>query len=238
MIPKVIHYIWLGKNPKPKLVNICINSWRDKLPDYEIIEWNENNLDLDKMSNENRFFKECRRRKMWAFMADFIRLKILFEYGGIYLDTDVQVLKDISPIINTNAIVSLEAGDSIGTGLIGAIANMDIIKTVWEFYDYKIWNTSLYTIPDIFTYIMKDNKFSNQITIYPKEYFAPFGYNEMFDYNMIKKNTYAIHWFSGSWGKKISTRIFLETKHMKNPLQKIVKALRIIGRMSRSRLKL
>ena len=83
MIPKKLHYIWLGKNSKPNLMDICINSWREKLPDYEIIEWNEDNLNFYEEIEKNRFLKECYKRKLWAFLSDYFRMKVLYENGGI-----------------------------------------------------------------------------------------------------------------------------------------------------------
>ena len=100
MIPKIIHYIWLGGKPKPNVVNICINSWREKLSDYEIIEWNEKNLKLDEISSKNKFFSECRKRKLWAYMADYLRLWILYQYGGIYIDTDMQIIRSLDSLLD------------------------------------------------------------------------------------------------------------------------------------------
>ena len=93
MIPKKIHYIWLGRNKKDRASQICLNSWKTNLKDYEIIEWNEDNLPLDSIAQHNRFFYYCRKYKLWAFMSDYLRLWILYKEGGIYLDTYVQLLK-------------------------------------------------------------------------------------------------------------------------------------------------
>ena len=81
MIQKKIHYIWLGGKQKSKLTEICINSWKRVLPDYEIIEWNENNLEIEELCKENRFFKKCYELKLWAFVSDYIRLYVLYKYG-------------------------------------------------------------------------------------------------------------------------------------------------------------
>lgn len=108
MIPKVINYIWLGSGEKSKLSNICINSWYEKAHGFEIIEWNENNLDLDQIAKNNLFFAECRKRKLWAFMADYLRLKILYEHGGIYFDTDVQLLKPLDDLLDTDFFAGYE----------------------------------------------------------------------------------------------------------------------------------
>ena len=88
-IPKVIHYCWFGKNPKPPLIQKCMDSWKQVLPEYEIIEWNEDNFDVA----ENQYAKEAYENKKWAFVTDYVRLKVLYEHGGIYLDSDVEILK-------------------------------------------------------------------------------------------------------------------------------------------------
>lgn len=167
MIPKIIHYIWLGSNVKPNIVNICINSWKKELPDYEIIEWNENNLNLDEIAAENRFFAECRKRKLWAYMADYLRLKILYEYGGIYFDTDVQVLKSFNSLLNERAFIGYEAENYIGTGVIASEKGSGAIKNFLEFYNDEIWNSKLFTIPQIITEICSRQP-DIDITIFPQ----------------------------------------------------------------------
>ena len=97
-IPKIIHYCWFGKKEKPEIVKKCINSWTDKLKEYEIIEWNEDNFEM----NSNRFITEAYRLGKYAFVSDYVRLYALYEYGGIYLDTDVEIYKEFSEDILEN----------------------------------------------------------------------------------------------------------------------------------------
>lgn len=229
MIPKIIHYIWLGGNKKSNLINICINSWHDKLSDYKIVEWNETNLNLDEICNKNKFFYECRKRKLWAFMADYLRLMILYEHGGIYMDTDVQVLKNLDPLLDNKAFIGKEAGDYIGTGLIAAEPQNAVIKSILEFYADDIWKSELFTIPSIITHIFS-KKGSNDMKIYPMEYFAPYDYHYSFDYRMIKDDTYAIHWFNGSWSGELGVKIFMSTKHIESRfLKSIIIFKKILG---------
>ena len=103
MIPKKIHYVWIG-GPKGNLENMCINSWREKLPDYEIVEWNEHNVDIEKEIKGKKFLEVCYKKKLWAFISDYIRIKVLYEQGGVYMDTDMQILKDISPILENQEV--------------------------------------------------------------------------------------------------------------------------------------
>ena len=113
-IPKKIHFCWLGENEKTDLVKRCIESWRIKLPEYEIIEWNEKNFDFN---NSNTYVKQALKRKRWAFVTDYMRLKILYDHGGIYLDTDVEVIKSFDTLLNDNSFIGLESFDTICTAV-------------------------------------------------------------------------------------------------------------------------
>lgn len=223
MIPKVVHYIWLGGKPKPPLVNICILSWCEKLPDYKIIEWNESNLDLDDIASKNRFFAECRKRRMWAYMADYLRLKILYEYGGIYMDTDMQVIKSLTPLLNNETFIGQENSNGVvSCGIIASQSKNPLLLGVLNFYDEKIWDDSISTIPNIFTKVLDDNTDVDYFRIYPPEYFYPYPYQTDFDINCIQENSYTIHWWAGSWIGKLRPYLFLSTKHIHNPLKKIL----------------
>ena len=94
-IPKVIHYCWFGKGEMPKIAKKCIKSWEKYCPDYEIICHNEDNFDL----SQNRYMREAYEAKKWAFVSDFARLKIIYDHGGIYLDTDVELIKPIDDLL-------------------------------------------------------------------------------------------------------------------------------------------
>ena len=227
MIPKKIHYIWLGGKPKSNFSNICINSWYEKLNDYEIIEWNEANLNLDQLCEKNAFFRECRRRKLWAFMADYLRLYELYEHGGIYMDVDVQVLKSFTPLLNNKVFIGYEyctrLGEGVvthGTGVIGCEKHNPIIKKCLDFYSEEIWNSDIYYVPSILTEVFEKSS-STEYTIFPVEYFAPYDFRlKRFDRKCITNDTYAIHWFEGSWKDNIQIGQFLKVKHIKNPIEK------------------
>ena len=121
MIPKIIHYCWFGKNPLPDDARDCIESWKKNCPDYEIKEWNEENFDI----NTCAYVKEAYDKKKWAFITDFVRLKVLYDYGGIYMDTDVEVCKSLDPLLKWDAFSGFESDNNIPTGTIGAIAKND-----------------------------------------------------------------------------------------------------------------
>ena len=235
MIPKVVHYIWLGKKPKDKLTEVCLLTWKDKMPDYQFIEWNEDNLDLDKISKENKYFAECRKRNLYAFMADYLRIKLLYEYGGIYIDTDVQAIKPMTPLLDKDLILGYEEYTTdkkyiqIGTGLIASEKGNWFIKKIFDFYNLEIMNSKDYIIPVIMTniYNQLSNEEKSKIKIFPADYFSPYDSagSKKFTSNLITKNTYAIHWFSFSWGS-FKNRRWVQVKHIKNPIKRNLQILK------------
>ena len=207
-----------------------MQSWKEKLPGFEIVEWNESIIDIDEIAENNRFFKECKRRKLWAFMADYLRLKILYDYGGVYFDTDIQVLKDISRLLNRSILLGYEKdykGDmQIGTGVIGCEKGNSIIKTCLDFYDQRIWNVPFYTIPRVLDYVFKGHP---EVEILPYYTLTPFAFNDTFDISIVGDKTYTIHWFEGTWSSNLKVRTFLKTKHIHNPIKRAnSKALEIV----------
>lgn len=228
MIPKKIHYIWLGGRNLTQLSHMCINTWKEKLPEYEIIEWNEKNLDLDKIAKENRFFAECRKRNLYAYMADYLRLRILYKEGGIYMDTDIQVVKPFEDLVDTDLLIGHASYGKIGTGFIGCEKGSPIIKRLLKFYEREIWDLELYIIPDILEYVFKKEKYD--LKIYPKEYFSPVPFDQDFRDEMVTENTRVIHWYEGSWKLNKHVAVFLSTKHIKSPVKKkYLVAKRTIG---------
>ncbi|MEG0301568.1 glycosyltransferase [Cetobacterium sp.] len=233
---KKIHYIWLGKNSKPNLMDICINSWREKLPDYEIIEWNEENLDFYNEIEKNTFLKECYKRELWAFLSDYFRIKVLYNEGGIYLDSDMQILKNLDIFLKDKVFLGLEDKKQVSAGIIGAEKGHEFIKKVLEFYEKDIWEINIYTIPSIIEYVLKKNYnlsiLDNEITtltdgikLYPYEYFYPYHFTEEFSYEKITKNTYGIHWWGKSWHGNKKKLYFLEFKTIKGYKKKLINLL-------------
>lgn len=234
MIPKKVHYIWLGGKPKDKLTEICLLTWKEKMPEYEFIEWNESNLDLDKISNESEYFAECRKRNLYAFMSDYLRIKIIYEQGGIYIDTDVQAIKSLNPLLEKDLLLGYEectidkVNRQIGTGLIAAKKGNCFIEKVYDFYNNEIMKTDMFVIPVIMTKIFNEltEQEKGKMEILSKEYFSPYdsGGGKRFSQDLITDNTYAIHWFSYSWGK-FKNREWVQVKHIKNPIKRRIKML-------------
>lgn len=199
MIPKIIHYCWFGHNQKPKSVLKYINTWKKYLPDYEFKEWNENNFDIDKI----QFVKEAYINKKYAFVSDVCRLYALYSEGGIYFDTDVEVVKKFDPLLFNNVFMGMESDKykRIGTSVIGAEPNNPFIAKCLEYYTNKNFinsDGSFNTTPN--TLIISDilaKQENNIVRIYPIDYFSPID----FETKCICKssNTYSIHHFSGTW---------------------------------------
>lgn len=133
-IPKIIHYCWFGNNKKPECILKCIESWKKFCPDYEIKEWNESNFDV----NMFNYTKEAYEVKKWAFVSDVARLWIIYEYGGIYMDTDVEILNNIDYLLNNECFLFFQSERHIATGLgFGAVKNNKIIKAMLDDYNSK-----------------------------------------------------------------------------------------------------
>lgn len=212
MIPKQINYIWLGGKPLNRMAQICINSWRRKLPDYQIHEWNESSPLFDKCL-KNKFVNECYKRKLWAFVSDYYRLLILNEYGGIYLDTDVEVLGSFDELLNNDFMIGYEKNRYIGTGVIGSIANSEKLQRLIDFYESQIWKVGYFNNPIIFKHVIEDNPevFKN-LRILPENVFCPYDPSQTYDTLIEKQESLAIHWYSGNWGFSRKAYVFLQTK--------------------------
>ena len=131
MIPKIIHYCWFGRNPKPQLAQKCIDSWYKFFPDYRIIEWNEDNFDV----SQYPYSQYCYDTKRWAFLSDFVRLIVVYENGGIYFDTDVEVIKPFDDLVRFESFYGFENDKFVATGLgFGAEKNSKTVKSILNQY--------------------------------------------------------------------------------------------------------
>ena len=131
MIPKIIHYVWVGGNPKPKNIQRCMKTWTKHLQDYQIIEWNEDNFDI----HENKYVEQAYQAKKWAFVSDYIRAKAVYEMGGIYMDTDVLVLDNLHDLLGNKAFVGFENKENPFTAVFGAEKCHPLIKDMLSYYD-------------------------------------------------------------------------------------------------------
>lgn len=210
MIPKIIHYCWFGRNPKPKLFNKCYKSWKKYCPDYEIIEWNEDNFDLSKCP---LYVRQAYDAKKWAFVTDYVRLKVVYDCGGIYLDADVEVVKNFDDLLDNDAFFGFEDNYCVATGLgFGAKKNNEVVKLMLKDYEdihFTMTDGTLDKTPcpirntDSIKHLLPQQfdvdtivKIPNAI-IYPPEYFCPLS-SDCTKMNKTK-NTYSIHWYTASW---------------------------------------
>lgn len=130
MIPKIIHYVWVGHNPKSKIIKECIATWKKNLPDYQFIEWNEDNFDM----HENKYIEQAYQDKKWAFVSDYIRARAIYEQGGIYLDTDVRVIDDLTPLLNDRAFIGFENKDYLSAAIFGAEKKHPFMQDILDYY--------------------------------------------------------------------------------------------------------
>lgn len=203
MIPKKIHYCWFGGNPLPKSAIKCINSWKKYCPDYEIIEWNEQNFDI----NSNAYTQKCYSDKKYAFLSDYARLLIIKQYGGIYLDTDVELIKSLDPLLENSAFFGFENDELIATGLgFGAEPKNILIDEMLKIYDSFLWHEVQYIPCPILNTdallnfgLVQNGRYQNLThgVVYPIDYFNP--YDNPTGKLTITSNTYSIHWYSKSW---------------------------------------
>lgn len=246
---KIIHYCWFGPRQLSKLAKKCMATWKKFLPDYEIKLWNENNFDF----NQNPFVKQAYENKKWAFVSDYARLKALSEYGGIYLDTDMEIIKDISDVLNDECFLGVEDSGLINAAVIGSkkphnkfidtlISNYNNLK---EFDEKNIYAM---TIPRQITNILEPlgfdkNKqeiqqfFDGELKVYPREYFYPLSYD--YQDNKFTDKSCMVHKYDATWASKPEkAKLFFRRHNLKFMMKSVdicvsvkIRIKRIINRM-------
>ncbi len=206
MIPKTIHYCWFGRGQKPKLVQRCIATWRKILPEYNIVEWNEDNFDV----GCNTFVRQAYDKRNFAFVSDYARAKALYENGGIYLDTDVEVLKSFDVFLAHKMFAGFEEKSFVGTCVMGAEKGAPLLKTYMEHYEgtsYILPDGSFYKDTNVvlLTHLLEENGLVRDdslrevcgVTVYPRTWFSPYDYINGISY--ITGDSHAIHHFAQLW---------------------------------------
>ena len=209
MIPKIIHYCWFGGKALSEDVKRYIESWHKFCPDYLIIEWNETNFNVSNVP----YVKEAYDKKKWAFVSDYVRLYALKNYGGIYLDTDVEVIKSLNPLLKNRAFIGAESKYSVCTAVIGAEKNAKFIDELIRLYEniHFVSEQKIDMTPNsqrIFKYLETRYQYKDSdmpihwdiCTLYPKDYFSPINCYT-FKQEMTE-NTYCVHRFAGTWKSK------------------------------------
>lgn len=215
-VPKIIHYVWLGKGEKPALFYKCLESWKKFCPGYEIKEWNEDNFDI----SDCKYAVQAYKNKKYSFVSDYIRTKVLYEYGGVYVDTDTEITKSFDDLLDNDFTISFENNVHCSTATLVSSSRHPLIKFLCLYYhmvDFINKNGKLNLTPNtiLITYFLKrfyglklnnkkqvlqnrmDNNDDAKIMVLPKEYFSPLNYTTR--KLKITSNTYAIHYFNATW---------------------------------------
>lgn len=245
MIPKIIHYCWFGGKPLDALAIKCLESWKKFFPDYEIICWNENNVDFSNCM----YIKEAYAEKKWAFVSDYVRFKVMYEHGGIYFDTDVEIIRPFDDILKNGSFMGCEQPDlkkgmRVNPGLGFAVEpGLDVIREIIEHYESNSFYNDDGTLNLQMTIVerttnilrqhgLKESMDSQQVaglTIYSTDYFCPMHVDTHQMY--ITNNTHSIHWYAGSWVEpmvKFRSKVYRILSHVfgENAANKIREVIR------------
>lgn len=208
MIPKIIHYCWFGGNEKSALINKCIDSWKRYFPDYDIKEWNESNFDV----RCNTYVSQAYEAKKWAFVSDYARFYILEKEGGLYFDTDVEVIRSFEHLLGNAPFTAFETDEYVNPGLIlySPAPHNEIFRKTLDWYNSASFMDENgepipHTVCTVFTDILKEYGFKSGgqeqvcggMILYSKDYFNP--YDDATGRMMKTENTYTIHWYAKSW---------------------------------------
>lgn len=207
VIPKRIHYCWFSGNPIPEKLQRCIASWKEMCPDYEIIRWDESNYDLSKY----RYTQQAFDSKKWAFIPDIVRLDVLYEYGGFYFDTDVEIIRNLDDLRYQDAFCGREEWGHVNFGGgSGCRKNFELIKEILVFRkdepfiredgSFNTEASGYYETTPLVRrglHIENTTEIIDGMTIYSAEYFSPYNYGSGTE--NITENTFSIHYFSGGW---------------------------------------
>ena len=203
MIPKIIHYCWFGRKPKPKSVLKFMRTWKKHLPDYQLMEWNEDNFDISSVP----FVSEAYRLRKYAFVSDYVRLFALYHHGGIYFDTDVEVLKSFDDLLDAPGFMGYDSDKCLGTAVMAANKGNEVINEFMGLYhqmafstDGLLPNTKLISHYLETQGVILNNQFfifRNQLFLYPLEFFIVQTYDEFKLH--LTSNSYSIHHYAASW---------------------------------------
>lgn len=222
MIPPKIHYCWLGNNPHSDLNKRCLDSWHRVMPDYQIKQWDETNTPLD-----NPYSRAAYAEGAWSRLSNHVRLHALYTEGGIYLDTDVEVIKDFAPLLHHKCFVGFqqaeEEADWVNSAVSGAQPGHPFLKRCMELTEKLFAETGGFPrSPTVFTRILKEMGLReyklqqiSEVTVYPVEYFYPYPWFGEFSPGCITENTYCIHHWEASWRKQEQHKILLPRRIIK-----------------------
>ncbi|SDU08346.1 glycosyltransferase [Halopseudomonas salegens] len=208
MIEKRLHYCWFGGNTLPPLHRRCIESWKQTNPDFEIMRWDETNTDFD-----TPFLKYSFKKRQWAFISDYIRMRVVHKFGGVYLDTDMEVIKPLTPLLDSFCFLGEESNGRPNTAIFGATTKHLFTTECMKIIDHRFKTNMPYLIaPEVAIQAIMNMDDTN-IKVLPSEYFYPYNPYDIeretknLMYADITHNTYAIHHWGKSWEMSLYERI-------------------------------
>lgn len=234
MIPKIIHYCWFGRGEMPKLMKKCVKSWDKYCPGWKIILWNEDNFDV----NSTLWTKQAYEAKKYAFVTDYVRLKVLYEQGGIYMDADVELVQPIDEFLKHEAFSGFESATTVPTGIIAAQARQQVIKGWLDWYTDRPYmidgkpnmdpNVSFMTTDLKNRGLKMDDSLQNidGMVIYPQTWFCPLCVVEI--EKKITSNTHAIHHFTSTWRTEKAKKDFARVRRHQRKWYKVLIRLRYL----------
>lgn len=231
-IPKIIHYIWLGTRPLDKVSQKCMKTWRQYLPDYEVKRWGDN--ECRDIINSNLYARQAYEAKKYAFVSDYLRVYILYNYGGVYMDTDVQMFKSINRFLAHGAFTCFENKTQIPTALMASAKGNQWMKALLDYYDDKSFidadgHMDITTNVDAITNVSlgmgfvpnaQIQVFSDDVHIYTKDYFCPIDTKNKAN-DVFTENTYAAHLYNGSWRSPLRQKLSMIKKRFGINVNKI-----------------
>lgn len=208
LIPPKIHYCWFGNGPRNDLLKKCMDSWQRVMPEYQLKEWNETNSPLD-----NSYTSAAYGQKLWSRLSNYVRLYAVYTEGGIYLDTDVEVIRSLTPLLRHKCFVGFqqeeEQVDWVNSAVLGAQPGQHFLRRGMEM-TVKLFEDEgeFYRGPAVATAVLKEMGLGSyglqeigEVTVYPIEYFYPYSWYDKFSPDCIKEETYCVHHWAGSWLK-------------------------------------
>lgn len=229
-IPKLIHYVWLGGGEKSRFAQACITSWKVHFPDYEIVEWNEDNFDVGEAGEVCPFFRIVYEKRLFALIADYVRAKAILNHGGIYFDTDVQVVRPFpGMLLDCDFFISCPPAIHLDGAIMGGIPNHEVAKDICDFYETEIMHSTLWYMPTIVETIMQRRydfqldaiKSLEDVWVHADASVVvhPFldTINKPTQMERIPENAYAVHWGGvkgqGHWESN-PNMYYIVTKHL------------------------
>ena len=218
MIPKIIHYCWFGRGEMPKMMKKCIKSWKKFCPDWEIIQWNEDNFDV----NSTLWTKQAYEAKKFAFVADYVRILVLCQRGGVYLDTDQELVKPLDAFLHHSAFLGFLDATNISAGVIGTEKEHSIMQQMLSYYEGKTFlsadgedikpNTNWMTDILLAQGLKLDDSYQElgNVVVYPQTYFCPTSCVSIED--KTGEHTVALHHWAMTWRTEKAKKDFARVK--------------------------